>query len=521
MNFGTQVGRLLTLWVTLPFGLAFLAIEAGNLISNLLFRMFTPSFPAVDMPLPQLVTSAVGMMAEPDAGAFVAAEEAAWLSYLNGAAVAAMRRKLGTLEFGSPAYIILFLVCGLFFAGLFHSAGLRHKVWHYAGTALQWLRYQLVYRPIALLSSTKLKGILRSWPVQLLYWYAFKPLLLFLLLYSLIYLVLWIRQRLVNPFQPVQPQLPLWGWAIVFLVSNFLVNSRPGQATTKALWYSTLQLLDQMRAGLLPRLFNFVVALFKNSVHFVESMLFHVDESLRLRQGESQLSMNVRAALTVIWFPISYLIRFNLIMFIEPLLNPVKLPVCSIAFKFWLPAYFYFQSEIQGYPFIVWAVLSWINFWIADAFGFISWEVKENWRLYRSNRSPTLGPVNIGPYGETLAGLLQPGFHSGTLPKLYTRSARSRARSPSDGTLERRTCVPGGAHARGRGSPVVPGVQFRRPARTGSSLAKTRRTGPIGPRRHRSPCPGKESESRQCAPGHEPDLDRADPFTLRRDAGAA
>ena len=36
LNFGTTVGRLLTLFVTLPFGVAFLLVEAGNLLSNYL-----------------------------------------------------------------------------------------------------------------------------------------------------------------------------------------------------------------------------------------------------------------------------------------------------------------------------------------------------------------------------------------------------------------------------------------------------------------------------------------------------
>ena len=92
-----------------------------------------------------------------------------------------------------------------------------------------------------------------------------------------------------------------------------------------------------------------------------------------------------------------------------------------------------FKTKSGVTRFILWAVLSWLNFWIADAFGFIFWEVKENWRLYRANRSPTLGPVSIGPHGETLAGLLQPGFHSGTVPKLYARLRAAERQAIRDG----------------------------------------------------------------------------------------
>ena len=64
--------------------------------------------------------------------------------------------------------------------------------------------------------------------------------------------------------------------------------------------------------------------------------------------------------------------------------------------------------------------LSWGTLWLLpDAFGFLFWEMKENWRLYRANRPPTLEPAMVGPHGETMVQLLKPGFHSGTLPKLF------------------------------------------------------------------------------------------------------
>jgi hypothetical protein len=47
--------------------------------------------------------------------------------------------------------------------------------------------------------------------------------------------------------------------------------------------------------------------------------------------------------------------------------------------------------------------------------------LKENWRLYRANRPRFLRPVIIGHHGETLRRLIRPGFHSGTVPKLYAK----------------------------------------------------------------------------------------------------
>ena len=66
---------------------------------------------------------------------------------------------------------------------------------------------------------------------------------------------------------------------------------------------------------------------------------------------------------------------------------------------------------------------------IPGIFGFLAWEFKENWKLYRANRAKALKPVPVGSHGETMARLLRPGFHSGTVPKLYQKLRRARRRA--------------------------------------------------------------------------------------------
>ena len=69
--------------------------------------------------------------------------------------------------------------------------------------------------------------------------------------------------------------------------------------------------------------------------------------------------------------------------------------------------------------------VTWFNiFFLPGIFGFLVWELKENWRLYQANRKNMLTPVAVGSHGETVARLLRPGFHSGTLPKLFRRLRR-------------------------------------------------------------------------------------------------
>jgi hypothetical protein len=79
--------------------------------------------------------------------------------------------------------------------------------------------------------------------------------------------------------------------------------------------------------------------------------------------------------------------------------------------------------------------LVWSTIWlIPGVFGFLVWELKENWRLYAANRRRQLAAIPIGSHGETMVGLLRLGFHSGTLPKKYAalRRAIRRARRVGD-----------------------------------------------------------------------------------------
>jgi hypothetical protein len=66
-----------------------------------------------------------------------------------------------------------------------------------------------------------------------------------------------------------------------------------------------------------------------------------------------------------------------------------------------------------------------IVFGTPGIFGFLIWELKENWRLFAANRPETLRPVLVGTHGETFSRLLRPGFHSGTIPKRFAKLRRA------------------------------------------------------------------------------------------------
>ena len=70
-----------------------------------------------------------------------------------------------------------------------------------------------------------------------------------------------------------------------------------------------------------------------------------------------------------------------------------------------------------------------LNVTLSGFAGFLVWEFKENWKLFRANQPATLRPVMVGSHGETVTRLLRPGFHSGTLPKLFAKLRHAEGRA--------------------------------------------------------------------------------------------
>jgi len=141
--------------------------------------------------------------------------------------------------------------------------------------------------------------------------------------------------------------------------------------------------------------------------------------------------------LGLIWFCVTYVFRVIFNLFVEPTFNPIKhFPTVTVTAKLLLPIYpdllRFFRAPIEpvlGKALGNSVALTTIGLLPGFA-GFLVWEFKENWRLYRANQSPTLRPEIVGHHGETVLRLMRPGFHSGTLPKLYARLRHGRGRSP-------------------------------------------------------------------------------------------
>src|SRR5439155_11810560 len=103
------------------------------------------------------------------------------------------------------------------------------------------------------------------------------------------------------------------------------------------------------------------------------------------------------------------------VVLIEPMINPLKLPVSTIAAKIVYPLLITLNIQDTAVRGLAEVIPMWLAtlivvptiFLLPDALGFLAWEMQENWSLYRSNRSENLRPAVVGSHGETIRGLLQ------------------------------------------------------------------------------------------------------------------
>ena len=135
----------------------------------------------------------------------------------------------------------------------------------------------------------------------------------------------------------------------------------------------------------------------------------------------------MKATLGIFWFFIAYLFRFMLTLLIEPQINPIKhFPVVTVSHKLLVPTIPHFATVLETLQLATgrdeaFIFATSITTCIPGIFGFLAWELKENWKLYQANLPASLRPVHFGSHGESIAQLLRPGFHSGTLPKAFDR----------------------------------------------------------------------------------------------------
>jgi hypothetical protein len=189
---------------------------------------------------------------------------------------------------------------------------------------------------------------------------------------------------------------------------------------------------------------RWVLALFEALLDLTERVFYSVDEFLRFRRGESAIGLVAKALIGLVWFFVTYVVRIYVRILIEPQVNPIKhYPVVTVSHKVILPMTFTITEFLARPlsplgPVLANTIAFSTVFLLPGVFGFLAWESRANWRLYDGTRPAELTPVVVGHHSETMLRLVKPGFHSGTLGKLYDRLRRVRSRG----------LITGGARAR-------------------------------------------------------------------------
>ena len=177
---------------------------------------------------------------------------------------------------------------------------------------------------------------------------------------------------------------------------------------------------------------NFVIGLITWVLHFfgaiveaIERGIYAVDEWLRFHEGQGSFSFVFKLIFGTIWFFIAYLFKFAWNLLVEPQINPIKhFPVVTVSHKLLLPMV---PSVASAFHTSI-ATVTTVFVGIPGIFGFLVWEFKENWKLYRANASSAIGPAAVGLHGERIRSLLRPGVHSGGVPKTFAKWRRAQRR---------------------------------------------------------------------------------------------
>lgn len=319
---------------------------------------------------------------------------------------------------------LAFIALGIFLFGIINNLSFRTFVFEVLLFFWKTAKFIFYKIPSALLTWNPFLSIWKSLPVQVIYSLILKPLVFTEAI------ALWLPKS--YPYHV--------GEIVLFIGFTLLLNSRPGRLLSEFAISGVMTLGKLIQDGLISILFTIILQSFKKTIEGLEFVLQWVNDWLRLRGRAKPWQIALRGILGLLWSPIAFFLRFYTVVLIEPGINPIKFPISSVAAKFTYPIIIPLTPEIVQFfsPFIG-DVLSNLFFgttiWLMpNLFGFLFWETKENWGLYRANRPQSLRPMAVGTHGETIPQLLKLGFHSGTIPKLFMklRKAELEAVSRSD-----------------------------------------------------------------------------------------
>ena len=318
------------------------------------------------------------------------------------------------LHISTPTSVVLF---GVFLLLLIHIKKFRNVVFEGFGYFWDFLVFVFLKFPSKVFELPAFKAVINSIYFRFFSRFIVRPALMSAIL-----------SGILPVFFDVSISKSLVVASGVFVAMNIVLNSRVGRNVEEFMLDGIAWSWQRFRYHIVPGLIRLVLNVFKKITDRIERTLYAVDEWLLFRKGQNQSTFVFKVAFGVVWFAVTYLVRIYVNLLIEPQINPVKhFPVVTVSHKIILPFSFTITrwlsaplDPILGQV-ISKTIVGTTVFLLPGVFGFLVWEFKENWRLFAANRSPSLKPVQVGSHGETLIRLMRPGFHSGTLPKLFKK----------------------------------------------------------------------------------------------------
>lgn len=317
-------------------------------------------------------------------------------------------------------------VTALFVFGMLHSPGLRRALGQFFGLFWLLLGFIFVSVPRFLFKRTKLDLLLARPGARHALRVIAVPSLVALLVARALF-----RRHLLN-HAAVGPL------AIGAVALALLLWSRLGERLDELIFEQILPSGNRVGKRLLFGVGRVIADLFQAILDGIEGALHRVEELLRARGEEGPFHLLWKGAAGLLFAWVAYVIRLYVTVMIEPEVNPIKhVPVVTVAHKLTLPIMPDLLHTLQGLarplgPVVGGTIAAVTAFFAPSAFGFFAWELKETYKLYRGSRGRGLAATVIGAHGETMRGLLLPGFHSGTLPKVFRRLRRAAAREHAE-----------------------------------------------------------------------------------------
>jgi len=304
--------------------------------------------------------------------------------------------------------------------GLLHSAAVRSLALQVTRAVGLTLGAIFVHAPRWILSRPLVQRVLGSAAVLALRRFVLKP---GAVTAALVY---------VTPLYRSAPGVALPAAGAIFVAVSALMNTRVGLLVEEVVLDVLARTLRRVQRHLLPGLFRFIAGFFRRLTDAIDRGLYAVDEWLRFRQGQQSWALGVKAVLGLVWFAFAYVLRIYVNLLLEPTFNPLKhFPTVTVAAKMMLPVDQPMAATLTAAltpvvgAFLGGSLAALTVVSTPGLFGFLVWELKENYKLYAATRPTTLRPVVIGHHGETMSALMKPGFHSGTLPKLWAKLRRA------------------------------------------------------------------------------------------------